>query len=189
MNDSVNFGKAQPRLVMPPRIYATAGCEINIYYRNLTSVIDPAGFAFDVECGFGRMDQDRWHWIPTEDDVGTFPIGISMWSDRGLEDEARAELVVSSANAGRGRKSAFPCIGASCTIAQGHGEALHERFLRPGNPDVTMLGSRAPGYGKPRPGGPAVEAFSVSPRTGLRMPSDGESALFLKMLDDYEKQA
>ena len=37
--------------------------------------------------------------------------------------------------------------------------------------------------------GPAVEAFSVSPRTGLHMPSDGESALFLKMLDDYEKNA
>ncbi|MBR0040280.1 MAG: NAD(+) synthase [Oscillospiraceae bacterium] len=34
--------------------------------------------------------------------------------------------------------------------------------------------------------GPAVEDFSVSPRTGLHMPSDGESALFLKMLDEYE---
>ena len=34
--------------------------------------------------------------------------------------------------------------------------------------------------------GPSVEAFSVSPRTGLHMPSDGESALFLKMLEDYE---
>ena len=35
--------------------------------------------------------------------------------------------------------------------------------------------------------GPAVESFSVSPRTGLHMPSDGESALFLKMLDEYEQ--
>ena len=34
--------------------------------------------------------------------------------------------------------------------------------------------------------GPAVESFSVSPRTGLHMPSDGESALFMKMLDEYE---
>ena len=36
--------------------------------------------------------------------------------------------------------------------------------------------------------GPAVESFSVSPRTGLHMPSDAESTLFLKMLEDYEKQ-
>ena len=31
--------------------------------------------------------------------------------------------------------------------------------------------------------GPAVESFSVSPRVGFRMPSDGEAALFLQELD------
>lgn len=36
--------------------------------------------------------------------------------------------------------------------------------------------------------GPAVEAFSVSPRTGLHMPSDAEAVLFLKMLEVYEKK-
>ncbi len=36
--------------------------------------------------------------------------------------------------------------------------------------------------------GPAVEAFSVSPRTGLHMPSDAEASLFLKMLDEYENR-
>ena len=34
--------------------------------------------------------------------------------------------------------------------------------------------------------GPSVESFSVSPRTGLHMPSDGECTLFLKLLEDYE---
>ena len=32
--------------------------------------------------------------------------------------------------------------------------------------------------------GPAVQAFTVSPRVGFRMPSDGEAALFLQELDD-----
>ncbi len=32
--------------------------------------------------------------------------------------------------------------------------------------------------------GPAVEAFTVSPRTGFLIPSDGESALFLKQLEE-----
>ena len=36
--------------------------------------------------------------------------------------------------------------------------------------------------------GPAVEAFSVSPRTGLHMPSDAEAALFMKLLDEYEAE-
>jgi hypothetical protein len=31
--------------------------------------------------------------------------------------------------------------------------------------------------------GPAVDAFTVSPRTGLRLPSDGEAALLLKDLE------
>ena len=36
--------------------------------------------------------------------------------------------------------------------------------------------------------GPAVEAFSVSPRTGLHMPSDAEATLFMKMLEEYEAE-
>lgn len=35
--------------------------------------------------------------------------------------------------------------------------------------------------------GPAVEAFTVSPRTGFLIPSDAESALFLKDLEQLEK--
>ena len=35
--------------------------------------------------------------------------------------------------------------------------------------------------------GPAVESFSVSPRSGLHMPSDGECTLFMNMLEEYEK--
>jgi hypothetical protein len=31
--------------------------------------------------------------------------------------------------------------------------------------------------------GPAVQAFSVSPRTGFLIPSDGEAALFLADLE------
>ena len=36
--------------------------------------------------------------------------------------------------------------------------------------------------------GPAVEAFTVSPRTGFLMPSDGEASLFLRELDELEAQ-
>ena len=35
--------------------------------------------------------------------------------------------------------------------------------------------------------GPAVEAFSVSPRTGFQLPSDGESAIFLAELENMKK--
>ena len=35
--------------------------------------------------------------------------------------------------------------------------------------------------------GPAVEAFTVSPRTGFLLPSDGENALFMAELAALEK--
>ena len=35
--------------------------------------------------------------------------------------------------------------------------------------------------------GPSVGTFSVSPRTGFKMPSDAEAALFLRDLDDLEE--
>ncbi len=36
--------------------------------------------------------------------------------------------------------------------------------------------------------GPAVEAFTVSPRTGFLIPSDAEAALFLADVDRLEKR-
>ena len=36
--------------------------------------------------------------------------------------------------------------------------------------------------------GPAVENFTVSPRTGLHLPSDGEAAMFLKNLEDMQHE-
>ncbi len=36
--------------------------------------------------------------------------------------------------------------------------------------------------------GPSVGSFSVSPRTGFRMPSDAEATLFLKDLDDLDEE-
>ena len=34
--------------------------------------------------------------------------------------------------------------------------------------------------------GPAIDSFTVSPRTGLHLPSDGEAAMFLKSLEDMQ---
>ena len=36
--------------------------------------------------------------------------------------------------------------------------------------------------------GPAVEPFSVSPRSGFRLPSDGMDSLYLAQLDALEKE-
>lgn len=148
-----------PKLLLPEVIYALPGHEINIYFQNVVTVINPANFAFDVECEKGRCDQLRWRWIPEDEDVGSHPLKLSVWSDEGLLAEAETTVIVSPANAGEGKTLTILQIGASCMAAKGHGEQLHSRFQTPGNPKLVMLGSHAPGYTPVVPGGPANEAY------------------------------
>ena len=60
-----------PKLLLPEIIYALPGFEINIYFQNIVTVINPDNYAFDVECAKGRCDQLRWRWIPDDEDVYT----------------------------------------------------------------------------------------------------------------------
>ena len=148
-----------PHLMLPEKIYALAGFEINIYFQNVVTVINPANFAFDVECEKGRCDQERWRWIPSDEEIGEHKLKLSVWSDEGLLAEGWTTIIVSPRDAGTGRRLTILQIGASCMGAKGHGEQLHSRFQLPGNPGFMMLGSHAPGYTPVVPGGPANEAY------------------------------
>ncbi|MBE6384355.1 MAG: hypothetical protein E7048_01675 [Lentisphaerae bacterium] len=148
-----------PKLLLPEKIYAVAGFEINIYFQNVVTVINPANYAFDVECEKGRCDQERWRWTPAEEDTGEHKLKLSVWSDEGLLAEAETTIIVSPRNAGEGKTLTILQIGASCMAAKGHGESLMDRFQLPQNPRLVMLGSHSPGYTPVVPGGPANEAF------------------------------
>lgn len=148
-----------PRLLLPEVIYAVAGFEINIYFQNVVTVINPDNFAFDVECEKGRCDKLRWRWTPADDELGEHKLKLAVWSDEGLLAEAETTIIVSPRNAGEGKSLTILQVGASCMAAEGHGDQLFERFQRPGNPKFTMLGSHAPDYKPAVPGGPANEAY------------------------------
>ena len=148
-----------PKLLLPEKIYALAGFEINIYFQNVVTVINPANYAFDVSCEKGRCDQERWRWTPTDEELGEHKLKLSVWSDEGLLAEAETTLIVSPRNAGAGKTLTILQIGASCMAAKGHGETLMERFSGPENPRLVMLGSHAPGYTPVVEGGAANEAY------------------------------
>ena len=148
-----------PKLLLPEVIYALPGFEINIYFQNIVTVINPANYAFDVECKKGRCDQLRWRWIPDDEDVGKHPLKVSVWSDEGLLAQAETTVIVSPRNAGEGKTLNILHIGASCTVGIGHCEQLYKRFQTPGNPQVVMLGSHGSGYQKLTPGMPANEGY------------------------------
>ncbi len=160
-NETVGVSEKGERIgfMVPEKIYAVVGREINIYFRNLVTVINPDMLAFEVNTKLGRTDAVRWHCIPTADQVGEHKLVVSVWNDDGKITEAESTLVVVPANAGEGKELVLLEIGASCMAAGGHGEALWQRFQASGNPKLTMLGSHAPGYGPVQPGGPANEAY------------------------------
>ena len=146
-------------LLMPKVIHAVVGCEINIYFKNIVTVINPEGLAFEVDFPVGRTDTARWHWIPAPEEAGEHHLLLSVWNDDGKVAESESLVVVSPADAGAGKELTLLEIGASCTVGEGHGNALWQRFQAAGNPRLTMLGSHAPGYKAVQPGGPANEAY------------------------------
>ena len=148
-----------PKLLLPEFIYALPGFEINIYFQNIVTVINIDNYAFDVECAKGRCDQQRWRWIPADEDVGRHQLKLSVWSDEGLLASAETVIIVSPRNAGAGKTLNILHIGASCTVGIGHCEQLYNRFQLPGNPQVVMLGSHGSGYQKLTPGMPASEGY------------------------------
>ena len=63
---------ANVRLLVPEKIYAVPGIEMNVYFNNIVTVINPANYVFDVNCEKGRNDVKRWRFTPEKGDVGTY---------------------------------------------------------------------------------------------------------------------
>lgn len=148
-----------PHLLLPEILYALPGYELNIYFQNVITSIDPASYAFEVECKKGRCDALRWRWIPENEDVGEHFLTLSVWTDEGKVAESSCKIIVSPRDAGKGKNLTILQIGASTMAAAGHGDLLLARFQEPDNPHLEMLGSHAPGYKQKIPGGPANEAY------------------------------
>ena len=147
------------KLLLPEVLYAVEGVEFNIYFANIVTVININNYAFEVEFPYGRCDAKRFRWTPEADQCGEHPIILTVWDDYGIAAQAERRIIVSPADAGKDTTLTILQIGASCMSAAGHGEALHKRFQKPGNPCFTMLGSHAPGYKPVEKGGPANEAY------------------------------
>ena len=130
------------RLLVPEKIYAVPSVESNVYFRNVTTVINPANYVFDVDCPKGRNDLKRWRFTPEKGDVGTWKWKIRVIGESGVVAEAESELVVLPPDAGKGRKIAMLVVGASY-ISNGHIPfRVAELMSAPGNPEFRTVGTR-----------------------------------------------
>ena len=67
---------------LPPKIYATVGLELNLYYD--TFILCPEygsghpTFMFDIDCAKGLMDKRSFRFTPTIDDIGEYDFTLKM---------------------------------------------------------------------------------------------------------------
>ena len=140
--------KRQDRLFLPEKIYAVPGVECNIYFKNIFLTINHDNYVFDVDCEAGRNDLKRWRYVPTEKDGGKkIPLTLKVYDEDGLVAERSTMVCVAPADAGKDRKINILQIGDSLTNYTIHSAQLYKYCQAPGNPKLTMVGTR---YFNPR---------------------------------------
>ena len=120
--------------MIPEKIYAVPGVEMNVYFNNIVTVINPANYVFDVDCPKGRNDLKRWRFTPDDSDVGTYKWSIKVIGMQGVIAEAETELIVLPRNAGCGKSISMLMVGASQTVAGHYPDRIAELMQRPGKP-------------------------------------------------------
>lgn len=137
----------QKKLQLPEIVYALPGIECNIYFENIFLAINPANFAFQVQCAKGRCDEKRWYFTPKASDVGNYELKILVHDDDGVVAERATKLVVIPADAGKNKNISILIIGSS-NISMGHAFPSHIYNLCkvPGNPKLKMIGENGPGF-------------------------------------------
>ena len=130
------------RLFVPEKIYAVPGVEMNVYFNNIVTVINPANYVFDVDCSKGRNDRKRWRFTPQKSDTGTYKWSLRVIGMNGVVARAEAQLIVLPFDAGSQKNITMLMVGASQTSAGYYADRMVELMKRPGNPGFKTIGSK-----------------------------------------------
>ena len=143
----------QKKLVLPEKIYASAGIECNIYFRQIFMTVNPENYAFFVKCKKGRCEEKRWTYTPSKADSGSYDIDVEVHNDEGLVAKGKTQLIIVPADAGKGKSVSILIMGSS-TIHMRHAipRHLHALFKKPGNPRLAMIGENGPHWPDKTPG-------------------------------------
>ena len=153
------FETSFQKLVLPEVIYAVPGVETNIYFENVFFCINPDNFIFDADCPKGRNYQHRWSFIPAENEVGTYPLSLTVIGENGTVAKGETKIVVAPANAGKGKNISILMVGDSLTDATVYPTRLHALVKGENNPQMKMIGSHCGGSRAVAPGGVAHEGY------------------------------
>lgn len=112
-----------PRLVLPSKVYAVVGRELNLYY-DAMALMPEVGlgipqFLFDVVCDIGTSYKRGYRVTPTAPQVGNHSLTVIAYNGRGDVIEAATTTLVVMAAANPGSVKRIVCIGDSTTDDSG----------------------------------------------------------------------
>ncbi len=141
--ESVEAGR-RLRLLLPPVIYAVPGIECNIYFDNLLLAVNPANYAFDVDCAKGIQQQERWTFVPKPEDVGDARLTLTVYDDANTA-LATARSIVRVAPGDRLASYSVLMIGDSLTHASVYPKQVLDNAREDGGLALALVGSNRPG--------------------------------------------
>jgi lysophospholipase L1-like esterase len=162
-------------MVLPSKLYALVGQELNIYYDNIMNDKDTK-YDFDVTCDIGGQ-YDNYYRV-TPDTAGTYPITIRVYRD-GIEKAiASSEIIVKGASVGSGVNKKVLIIGDSTTANGICTQKLLDNFGASEVMDITMLGTKgtAPNLNEGVSGWTANDFYATAGRGGVTNPFWNPSA-------------
>ena len=140
------LAQSDQRLIVPPRIFATPGVEMNLYFDNILLHPHSDSLIIDVDCPLGVHQQARWTATPAEADVGEHRLTLRVLTpEMQVIEEAEAIVEVVDPAAGQGREITLLCIGASQTAASHYTQRLLDLFAADEAVGIRLIGESGPG--------------------------------------------
>ena len=133
------------QLTMPPKLYATAGCEMNVFFANTILAEQPEKYQFEVECQIGDDFPDKWTIEPEDIDAGTYDFSLTVLDSEGTPlSNSESKLIVTTQHTDSQNELRLLIIGDSLTHASQYSNQIATLLSQPGNPTFTMLGTHQP---------------------------------------------
>lgn len=139
------------RLFMPEVIHCVVGEEISFYFANVYTTLNPDNYAFRFFCDKGSCCEERWHFTPAKEDVGTYHATLDVYDDDGVVASGKCSIVVHDPAASAGKKVRLLMVGDSLMDQSHYPTHIHTLCLRYGI-DLEMLGTNVPEILRERPG-------------------------------------
>ncbi len=128
------------KINLPDKIYATVGIELNIYFDNIVDTHD-TDYLFDVTCDKGMHLQRCFRYTPNSEDVGSYPITLSVTNNHGQTVEKTSTIIVTAETIFPEKTVKILILGDSTTAGGTTVEKIHKNFENTGI-TIQTIGTR-----------------------------------------------